>query len=250
MTDLPTSTEPGVEFALGAWREVAPGVHVAIAEPETVNLGLIVGSERVLLVDTGSSPTQGAAVRSSITAVTDLPLAAVVVTHWHFDHAYGLAAFADVLTIGHESVRPRLTSPEAAAEAVRLGFDAAELVPPSREIVVATSLDLGGRRVEIAHLGEGHTEGDLIVVVPDADLLFAGDLIESAGPPSFGSDSVPGAWAGTLDGLIGLMTGGSTLVPGHGEPVDREFVFEQRGRIAAGAQPIPTAGERPNLPMA
>jgi glyoxylase-like metal-dependent hydrolase (beta-lactamase superfamily II) len=90
--------------------------------------------------------------------------------------------------------------------------------------------------------------------VPDADLLFAGDLIESAGPPSFGPDSVPDEWAGTLDGLIGLMTEATRAIPGHGEPVGREFVFEQRGRIAAQAAelaaqqtPDPAAG-RP-LPL-
>ncbi len=113
---------------------------------------------------------------------------------------------------------------------------------------MATAVDLGGRRVEIAHLGEGHTDGDLVVVVPDADVVFAGDLIESAGPPSFGDDSVPGSWAATLDGVIGLMTATTVLVPGHGDPVDREFVFEQRGRIAAQA-----AGglqqDRPSLPL-
>ena len=72
-------------------------------------------------------------------------------------------------------------------------------------------------------------------MVPDADVLFAGDLIESAGPPSFGPDSVPDEWPATLDAVIGLMTAATLAVPGHGEPVDREFVFEQRGRIAAQA---------------
>ena len=61
--------------------------------------------------------------------------------------------------------------------------DPHELGQPNMEIAVATALDLGDRRVEIAHLGRGHTDGDLLVVVPDADLLFAGDLLESAGPP-------------------------------------------------------------------
>ena len=46
--------------------------------------------------------------------------------------------------------------------------------------------------MEIAHLGRGHTDGDLVVVVPDADVVFAGDLIESAGPPSVGAGPVPG----------------------------------------------------------
>ena len=143
--------------------------------------------------------------------------------------------------------------PEAAAEASALGLDPADLVGPTREIVVATAVDLGGRRVEIAHLGRGHTDGDLVVVVADADVVFAGDLIESAGPPSFGPDSVPDEWAGTLDGLIGLMTAKTIAVPGHGEPMGREFVFEQRGRIAMQAAELAgpaVPGTRPELPLA
>ena len=143
-----------------------PGIYRAVAEPESVNLGLVVGTEAALLVDTGSSPAQGRAIRESVTAVTDRPLLAVVVTHWHFDHAFGLAAFADLVSVGHESVPGRLGSPEAAAEAARLGLAAADLGRPSRELVVASAFDLGGRRVEVAHLGRGHTDGDLVVVVP------------------------------------------------------------------------------------
>ena len=244
------AAEPPDAFTLGPWRAVATGVFVAVAEPEAVNLGLVVGSERALLVDTGSSPAQGRALRESLAAITDVALAAVVVTHWHYDHAFGLAAFADLETIAHESVAERLRSTGASAEADGLGVDPAELALPTRNIVVAAALDLGGRRVEIAHLGRGHTEGDVVVVVPDADLVFAGDLIESAGPPSFGPDSVPDEWAGTLDGLIGVMTARTIAVPGHGDPVDREFVFEQRGRIAAQAggalRPPP---DRPPLPL-
>jgi glyoxylase-like metal-dependent hydrolase (beta-lactamase superfamily II) len=240
--------EPPVAFTLRPWRKVATGVFLAVAEPDAVNLGLVVGSERALLVDTGSSPAQGRAIRDSVGAITDVGLAAVVVTHWHYDHAFGLAAFPDLETIGHESVADRLDSAAATAEADRLGVDPAELARPNREIVVAAALDLGGRRVEIAHLGRGHTDGDVVVVVPDADLVFAGDLIESAGPPSFGPDSVREEWAGTLDGLIGLMTARTVAVPGHGRPVNREFVFEQRGWIAAQASGPPQP-DRPTLPL-
>jgi glyoxylase-like metal-dependent hydrolase (beta-lactamase superfamily II) len=125
----------------------------------------------------------------------------------------------------------------------------AELVPPNTDIAVAKAIDLGDRRVEIAHLGGGHTDGDLVVVVPDADVLFAGDLIESVGPPSFGPDSVPDEWPATLDAVIGLMTGATLAVPGHGQPVGREFVFEQRGRIAAQAA-AESGPRRPELPLA
>jgi glyoxylase-like metal-dependent hydrolase (beta-lactamase superfamily II) len=254
MAGMEPDSEPKPTFVVGPWRELAAGVHLATAEPESVNIGLVVGTESALLVDTGSSPAQGRVIRESLSSVTDRPLAAVVVTHWHYDHCFGLAAFAGILTIGHESVRARLGSSEAATQAARLGVATAELAAPEREIVVATAVDIGGRRVEIAHLGRGHTDGDLVVVVPDADLLFAGDLIESAGPPSFGPDSVPAEWAGTLDGLIGLMTEATQAVPGHGAPVEREFVFEQRGRIAAraaelAAQPAPNPAGARTLPL-
>lgn len=245
-------SSPVTDFALGPWQEIVPGVYRAVAEPESVNLGLVVGTEAALLVDTGSSPAQGRAVRASVAAVTDRPLAYVVVTHGHFDHAFGLAAFTDLVTVGHESVRGRLAGAEAAAEADRLGVDPQELVTPGRELVVAAAYDLGERRVEVAHIGRGHTEGDLVVVVPDADVVFAGDLIESAGPPSFGPDAVRDEWAGTLDGLVGLMTEGTLAVPGHGDPVDREFVFTARGEVAARAAGVDPAvlASRPPLPLA
>jgi glyoxylase-like metal-dependent hydrolase (beta-lactamase superfamily II) len=160
-----------------------------------------------------------------------------------------MAAFPDLLRIAHESVQMRLASPEAAAEVERLGVTPEELAAPDRELTVATAIELGERRVEIVHLGRGHTDGDLVIVVPDADVLFVGDLIESAGPPSFGPDSVPAEWPATLDGVIGLMTATTLAIPGHGEPADREFVFSQRSQIAAEA----AANARPpgpELPLA
>src|SRR5918997_3777161 len=120
-------SSPVSEFALGPWRELRPGIYRAVAEPETVNVGLVVGTESALLVDTGSSPGQGRAIRESVTAVTDRPLVAVVVTHWHYDHAFGVAAFGDLDSVGHESVGGRLGSPEAAAAAARPGLGAAAL---------------------------------------------------------------------------------------------------------------------------
>jgi glyoxylase-like metal-dependent hydrolase (beta-lactamase superfamily II) len=225
------ATDPA--WSLGTWREVADQVYVCVAEPDAVTLGLVVGTTGALLVDTGSSPRQGRQLRASVGRLTDVPLTTVVLTHGHRDHLFGLSAFDDLETVGHESLRARLGRAETLAEAAGLGLAPHDLRAPRREIAVAAALDLGERRVEVAHLGAGHTEGDLVVVVPDADLLFVGDLVESAGPPWFGPDSLPHEWAATLDGVIGLMTDRSRAVPGHGDLVDREFVFEARGRIAA-----------------
>ena len=208
MTDAEQGDEP--TFSLGPWEELAPSVWRTVAEPDAVNLVLVAGSERALLVDTGSSPAQGRALRAAVAEVTDVPLAVVVVTHAHHDHADGLPAFDDLVTVGHEHV-PGVNRP----------------------IVLAAAFDLGGRRAEVASLGRGHTSGDLVVVVPDADLVVVGDLVESAAPPSLGPDSYLQEWPVTVDGLIGLMTGSTRAVPGHGDPVDRPYVYEQRGRLAA-----------------
>ena len=222
---------PGAEP--GPWREVAGGVYVCVAQPASVNLGLVVGSDFALVVDTGSSPWQGRLLRNAARELTDTAIQAAVATHWHYDHCFGLAGFTDVTTFAHESVAARLQSREAAAVAADLGVEVSELAVASREIAVASALDLGDRRVEIAHLGRGHTDGDLVVVVPDANILFAGDLIESATAPRYGDDSFPHEWAATLDSVIGLMTADTVAIPGHGGPVNREFVFGQRGRVAA-----------------
>jgi hypothetical protein len=59
MTESSSGVEPAATAALGPWRELRSGLYVALAEPESVNLGLIVGSHGALLVDTGSTPVQG-----------------------------------------------------------------------------------------------------------------------------------------------------------------------------------------------
>lgn len=207
--------------------------------PAEVNVGLVVGADAALLVDTGAGPEHARQLREAAAEVCSVPLTTVVLTHWHYDHSFGLGGVPldgqdPVTSIAHESVRERLTGSEAADEAVRLGLAAADLALPTRDVAVVTAVDLGGGvRVEVVHLGRGHTDGDLVVVVPGSDVVLAGDLVESSGPPAYGPDSFAHEWPATLDGLIGLTGDRTIVLPGHGAPLDREAVFEQRSRIAA-----------------
>ncbi|MEA5119373.1 MAG: MBL fold metallo-hydrolase [Propionicimonas sp.] len=221
------------EPRLSPFEAVTDGVYVAVAEPASVNVGLVVGTESALVVDTGSSPHQGEQIRQAAEQVAGVPLGAVAVTHWHWDHFFGLAAFADLPSYGHETLAERLGSPDLLAEAAGQGVDATELRAPNRPFSLARVIDLGGRRVELVHFGRGHTEGDVVAIVPDANTIVAGDLLEQSGPPSFGPDCHLKDWPSAVDGILGLVDEDTVLIPGHGSPVDRFYGFEQRARISA-----------------
>jgi len=227
--------------SLSPFAELADGVHVAVAEPASVNIGLVVGSRAALLVDTGSHPDQGREVRAAAQAgAGGVPLAHVVVTHAHYDHLYGLAAFADLATWGHRGL-----APAAAADLAReasgpgedptpgeLGLTASDVALPSRTFGLAATVDLGDCQAELVHFGRGHTDHDVVVIVPGRGVVFAGDLLESAGPPSAGPDSWPAEWPRTLDGTLGTLRAHTRIVPGHGGALDRAGAFIQRAELA------------------
>ena len=92
------------------------------------------------------------------------------------------------------------------------------------------------------HPGRGHTGGDLVVRVPDVDVVLAGDLVEESARAATcrasARDCYPMEWPLSLDIVLGLLTPATVVVPGHGAPVDREFVEEQRNDIGIVAETI------------
>src|SRR6185436_1770028 len=82
------------------------------------------------------------------------------------------------------------------------------LDPPDRTITESATVEIepGGRTVELRYLGRGHTDNDIVVVVPDADVLFAGDLLEADATPYFG-DGYPIDWPDTAERLVELAAG-------------------------------------------
>lgn len=201
--------------------EVAPGVFAAIADPTDEsslgNAGFVVGSEAVLVVDSFATPEAAERLLSEIRSRTPLPLRFAVLTHFHRDHMGGSAVFAKAgaTVLAHEGVRawarrewqPGLTENQKAQyAALRL---------PDITYRDRVSVWLGGRAVEVFHR-PGHSGSDSIVSVPDARVVFGGDLVQN--------DSIPGlasarsdAWVTTLDGLLQGFPD-ATFVPGHGSP--------------------------------
>jgi glyoxylase-like metal-dependent hydrolase (beta-lactamase superfamily II) len=228
-----------------ALREVAAGVHVLRYPVLDINVTLVVGDGEALLVDTLSTDAQARELAAAVRAVTSYPLT-IVNTHHHFDHCFGNAVVAEggrpiwaheeaaaLLAERAERLRREWyeqwapTDPELAA-----GLAEVRVVAPDRTVHREAELTVGGRAVLLRHLGRGHTAGDLVVRVPDADVLVAGDLVEESGPPSF-EDSYPLEWPDTVHELLHLAGPGTTVVPGHGATVDRAFVAGQHEALTA-----------------
>jgi glyoxylase-like metal-dependent hydrolase (beta-lactamase superfamily II) len=222
------------------WRELADGVWVVRHRELDLNLGLVVGEDRCLVVDTGFDARHGAEFARGVRERTSLPWS-VVLTHAHVDHVFGTTAFAGAPVYAHPvcakvlrefTAKDReewvaLLRDEGLTELVD-PFLATTPVRPTHEIT-GIALDLGGRVVHVRHPGRGHTGGDLIVHVFDVATVYAGDLVEEGAPPQAGEDAFPMEWPATLDQLLALSP--QVVVPGHGEPVDAEFVVRQQKEL-------------------
>jgi glyoxylase-like metal-dependent hydrolase (beta-lactamase superfamily II) len=231
-----------------SWEEVAAGVFQRRYQPLDVSVCVVRGTGGLLVCDTRSSHRQADELRADLKELGRQPVRWVINTHAHFDHIFGNARFGPGSDIGapiygHERLPAHLDAYERRVLA-ELIAQAEEPVGEWREVVItpptvlvgaATTLDLGGRAVELRYLGRGHTDNDLLVHVPDAGAWLAGDLIEESGPPVYGPDSFPLDWPATIARLQAALGAGDVLVPGHGAAVGAAFLAAQHEQIAAVA---------------
>jgi glyoxylase-like metal-dependent hydrolase (beta-lactamase superfamily II) len=229
--------------------EVADRVFHARFPQWDVGVGLVLGRDGAVVIDTRASGVEGgevvAAVREQFPHVR---IGHVVNTHVHFDHTFGNIAFAGATIHAHDHVARDL---EGDAERIKglfaadpgdgpeLGYTATDVADvlatrlrgPDRTFATTATIDLGDRVVTLAHRGRGHTDGDIAIEVPGADTVFLGDLIEESAQPSLGSDSWPLEWSETLTSHLNWIGPATVVVPGHGRPVDEAFVREQRDEL-------------------
>ncbi|MDQ0760739.1 MBL fold metallo-hydrolase [Streptomyces canus] len=228
------------------WERVATGVGRCRLPGWDCTAGLVIGEGTALLIDSGSGLAEGARLRAQAEELAGHRVTHLALTHPHFDHVFGAAAFAGAEVfgaVGAETVlRGRLGRAELRADAVRNGLDPAmadeavdALVSPRHHVCGEWTLDLGGgRQVLLANVGPGHTAHDLAVLVPGSpEVVFCGDLVEESGEPQAGPDAVPPHWPAALDRLLELGGEDALYVPGHGAVVDAAFVRAQRDALAA-----------------
>ncbi len=213
------------------WTEVGERVFVRRYDFFDQDIVAILGGDAAVIVDTRSTRAQAREIVDDLRDLGSPTVGIVINTHGHFDHAFGNSVFRPAVIWGHErcAAMVRLTGelqrsrvsdamPELAAELADVVLD-----PPDVTFADRATIDLDGRAIELAYLGRGHTDNDIVIRIPDADVVCAGDLVENGAPPSFG-DGFPMDWPATLEAVLERVGERTVVVPGHGDHADRPFV--------------------------
>ncbi|MEV6876535.1 MBL fold metallo-hydrolase [Amycolatopsis sp. NPDC051128] len=241
MTEL---TDPAVRVALA--QEIAPDLLVIPNNGVDLvpNIGVVGGREAVLVVDTGIGTANASQVLAFATEVAKGRRLYLTTTHFHPEHAFGAQVFAGEATylVNRGQADDLATKGPGYLEMFRgLGEVVARRLDgvrvPTPDVIYddAYTLDLGGRTVRLRPTGRGHTKGDQVVEVPDAGVLFTGDLAETGQfaifPwfPPHDTDVTGVGWLAVLDRLA--ATGPRVVVPGHGDVGDVSVLDDVRGYL-------------------
>ena len=224
---LSAAPAPAMPFAV---EEVAPGIHVrqGVHEEATpanqdgiANIGFVVGTEAVAVLDPGGSRADGERLRASVRERTSLPIRYVVMTHLHPDHVFGAVAFADdsPVFVGHARMAAMLVQRgefyrNALADA--LGIDeAGDYAKPDLLVSDTAAIDLGRRRLRLRAHPTAHTDNDLSILDEQTGTLWLGDLLFVDRVPAL-DGSVLG-WLGETKALRDAPA--KRAVPGHGPAI-------------------------------
>ncbi len=232
MQKVPARWKTGLRrVARGAYAYVqAGGLNVS-------NAGLVVGDAEALVVDALYVRSMTQAFQLAIQKATKKPVRKIVCTHHHADHTLGLAWFdRNIPVIAHRRMRERMeetgldlahyrsVNPEWAGELKGLRQHL-----PTITYEGGMTLHLGGRAVELHHLGHAHSKGDTIVYLPAERVLYTGDVcFHFVTPATF--DGHVGGWIRIAERILKSFPV-EVIVPGHGPPGDRRALQETLGYL-------------------
>jgi len=211
--------------------QVAPHTYFVQGRPEMgnstnqnfiSNAGFVVTPGGVVVVDALGSPVLAKKLIAEIKKVSNQKIVAVIVSHYHADHIYGLQEFKKIgaKIYAQGEGRNYLSSETAKQRLIASGVDFAPWVNENTKLIAADvwidkayNLKVGGVEFSISRVGPAHAPEDLMVYVPSEKVLFAGDLVFRGRIPFVGNADSKG-WLLALDEIERLNP--NIVIPGHG----------------------------------
>lgn len=223
-------------LASQVWQELGDGIFRRRYPSLDLNVGVVLAGDAVLVVDSRATPGQARELRTELAQLTELPVRWLFNTHYHWDHTFGNQCFPEAQLWGHDECRRMLVDHGSQmleglvsylSDEGREALQELVITPPTETFTERATIDMGGRRAELAYFGRGHTNSDAVLHIDG--VTFAGDLIEEGGPPGV-SDSFPISWVEAVGKLANEAR--PVVVPGHGDVVDVEHVVVTRFDLA------------------
>ena len=197
-----------------SFTEVGKGLYAFTAEGDP-NSGVIIGDDSVMIVEAQATPRLANMVIEKVRDVTDKPISHVVLTHYHAVRVLGASAYGAEQIIMSDTARGMVAErgqEDWDSEFQRFPrlFEGHESIPgltwPTTTFSDAMTVYLGNRRVDLKHLGRAHTAGDIVIHVPDENVMFSGDIVEYKSACYCG-DGHFSDWGGTLDAIAAYERG-------------------------------------------
>ncbi len=204
-----------------SFTEVGDGLWAFTAQGDP-NTGVIIGDDSVMVIDAQATPRLANKVIEQVRGVTDKPITHVVLSHYHAVRVLGASAYNAQQVIMSEKARAMVVERgqedwDSEFERFPRLFQGHESIPgltwPTTTFNQRMTVYLGNRRVDLMHLGRAHTAGDIVAYVPDANVMFTGDIVEYKSACYCG-DGHFHDWPGTLAAIRGWNV--DAIMPGRG----------------------------------
>nr|WP_217358521.1 MBL fold metallo-hydrolase [Ruegeria atlantica] len=205
-----------------SFTEIGEGLYAFTAQGDP-NSGVIIGDDSVMIVEAQATPRLARKVIDCVRSVTDKPTTHLALTHYHAVRVLGASAYDAQQIIMSDNARAMVAErgqEDWDSEFQRFPrlFEGHESIPgltwPTTTFRDRMTVYLGNRRVNLMHLGRAHTAGDIVVHVPDQNVMFTGDIVEYRSACYCG-DGHFADWGGTLDAIEGFDL--DAIAPGRGD---------------------------------
>ena len=215
-----------------SFTQVGEGLYAFTAEGDP-NSGVIIGDDSVMVVEAQATPRLARKVIACIRGVTDKPITHLALTHYHAVRVLGASAFGAQQVIMSDTARAMVVERGQEDWDSEFGrfprlFQGHESIPgltwPTTTFSESMTLYLGKRQVNLMHLGRAHTAGDIVIHVPDQNVMFTGDIVEYHSACYCG-DGHFSDWGDTLDAVKWFDV--DAIAPGRGDAlVGKKMVDE------------------------